>query len=104
MAMFPKATCSIMGAATGLHTNTRRRQLCDKPHHLRAVEPFTHHNGTMCIHPHEMKHLCGNIDAEYAKLLRHWTRLLVVYDFLQPLKSLWLIEAGPHRGGSISWI
>ena len=70
-----------MGAATGLHANERRGQLCDKLHYLRAIETFTHHNGAVRIHTHEVKHLFCNVDAEYAKLLLHWTRLLVVNDF-----------------------
>jgi hypothetical protein len=30
-----------------------------------------------------------------------WTRLLVVHDVIQLVQSCWLIEAVPHRGGSI---
>ncbi len=31
-----------------------------------------------------------------------WTRLLLVHDVIQPVQSCWLIEAVPHRGGSIA--
>jgi hypothetical protein len=48
-----------------------------------------------------VKHLFCKVNTQYAKLLFHWTRLLLVHDFVRPLKSFWLIEAVPHRGGSM---
>jgi hypothetical protein len=54
----------------------------------------------MRIHTHEMKHLFCKVNTEYATLL-HWTHLLFVNDFIQSLKSFWLMEAEPHRGGAM---
>jgi hypothetical protein len=51
-----------------------------------------------------VKHLFCKVNTDYAKLLLHWTRLLLVNDFIRPLKSFWLMEAILHRGGSISLI
>jgi hypothetical protein len=93
-----------MGAATGLHAKAGRGQLRDKRQPLRAIEPFTHDNRAVCIHRYEVKHLFCHVDTEYAKLLFPGIRLLLVHDSSRRLKSFWLIEAVPHRGGSISLI
>jgi hypothetical protein len=53
------------------------------------------------IHPDEVKDLFCDVDAQYAKLLRHWIRLLLVHDFIQPWKSFWLMKAMPYRSGSM---
>ena len=71
---------------------------------LRARKPFAQQNRTLLMHTHEVKHLFCDVDAEYAKLLLHGTRLMVVHDFIRSLKSFWLIGAVPYRGGSISLI
>ena len=40
MAVLAKAACPVMGSPAGFHTNKRRGELCDKGHHLHAIEPF----------------------------------------------------------------
>src|SRR6266700_5764328 len=80
MAMLSKAARPVMGATAGFHTNKRRGELRDTGHHLRAIEPFADQNRAMRIHPHEVKHLFCNVDADDAKLL-HGTRLLWLNDF-----------------------
>ena len=80
MAVLSQAACPGMGATAGFHTNARRGELGDKGHHLRAIEPFAYQNRAVLIHPHEVKHLFCNVDADDAKLL-HGTRLLVVEWF-----------------------
>ena len=102
--VLPKAACPIRSATTGFHTKECRGQLGNKRHHLRAIKPFAQQHRALLMHPHEGKHLLCDVDAEDVKLLFHWTRLLPVNDVVRPLKSFWLIEAVPHRGGSISLI
>jgi hypothetical protein len=55
-------------------------ELGDKGHHLRAIEPFADQNRAVLIHPHEVKHLFCNVDADDAQLL-HGTRLLWLNGF-----------------------
>jgi len=93
-----------MGTAAGFHANARRGQLRDERHHLRPIKPFAHHNRAVYIHAHKVQYLFCKVNTQYAKLLCHWTRLLLVHDFIRPLKSFWLMEAVPHRGGSISFV
>src|SRR5438045_9475349 len=97
----PKTTRPVMGTAAGFHANECWGQLRDECHHLRAIQPFAQQNRAVVIHTHEVKHLFCDVDAEYAKLLFHWTRLLVVHDFIRSLKSFWLIEAVSYRSVSM---
>jgi pimeloyl-ACP methyl ester carboxylesterase len=68
---------------TGFHANERGGQLCDKRHHLRAIEPFVHYNRAVGICANEVKHLFGKINTEYAQRLCHGTRLLLVNDCIR---------------------
>ena len=93
-----------MSPTTRFHANERWGQLRNERHHLRAIEPFAHQHRAVCIHANKVEHLFCKVNTEYAQLLFHWTHLLLVNDFIRPLKSFWLMEAVPHRGGSISLI
>jgi len=57
-------------------------ELRDKGHHLSAIEPFAHQNRALLIHTHQVKYLFGNVDADYANLLLHGTRLLWLNGFI----------------------
>jgi hypothetical protein len=93
-----------MRPTTRFHAKERWGQLRDERHHLRTLEPFAHHNRAVGIHANKVKYLFCKVNTEYAQLLFHGTRLLLVHDFSRLLKSFWLMEAVPHRGGSISLI
>jgi len=58
-------------------------------------------NCAVRIYTNEVKHLFCKVNPEYAKLLFHWTHLLLVHDFSRSLKSFWLIEAVSYRSGSM---
>jgi hypothetical protein len=53
------------------------------------MEQFTPRNAlpqayrTSVIHPHDVKDQFCNVDAEYAKLLGHWTRSFVMHGCSQ---------------------
>lgn len=71
------------------------------PHHLRTIQPFAQMNRAVLIHPNEVEHLFCAIASEYAHLLLHRTRLLLVPAFIRLLKALRLSKAVPHGGGSM---
>src|SRR4029453_8505834 len=84
MAVRSKAARPVMRAPAGFYPNQCRGELRNKAQDLRAIEPFAYQNRPVRIHPHEMKHLFCHVDADYAKLLFHGTRLLWCNGFTGP--------------------
>src|SRR5215510_8706830 len=63
-----------MGSATGLHADGHRRQLRQKGYQGMAREPLAPHNLSRGVRSHEVEDFFGQIDADGAHMLLHWTR------------------------------
>ena len=66
------------GKTGGRTADGHRRQLRQKGYQGMAREPFAPHHRARDVRPHQVEDFFGQIDADGAHVLLHWTRLLAV--------------------------
>ena len=81
MVMGTESSSPVMRPATGLQTAEHRGQCGDEGHQGITGEAFAQDDLALLIHPDNVKEPLCDVNAEYANLVFHWTRLLWLNGF-----------------------
>ena len=77
MPMRAEAACPRMRAATRFPADDRWGALRDNRQQRLSRQAFAQYHMPVLVHPHQVKNPFCQVDPRYARILVHWTRLLL---------------------------